>query len=86
MAWTKVVVRDMERWICLGYVLEVQLTNPAEFIFWETKEIVVQFTESDRNGLNWLRMTVKQKFSLGMVSKLGTHKWQCEVSSVILEF
>lgn len=65
MAWTEVVVRDMERWICLGYVLEVKLTNPAEFIFWETKEIVVQFTEIDRNGLNWLRMTVIQKFSFG---------------------
>lgn len=23
-AWSKVVVRDMERWICLGYVLQVK--------------------------------------------------------------
>lgn len=66
--------------MCLEYVLEVIKTNPVEFLFGETKQMVVQFTEIGRNGLNWLRMTVKQEFCFGH-GKLGTHKWKCQVSS-----
>lgn len=65
--------------MCLEYVVEVIKTNPVEFLFCETKQMVVQFTEIGRNGLNWLIMTVKQEFGLGH-GKLGTHKGKCQVS------
>lgn len=40
--------------------------------------MVVQFTEMHRTGLNWLTVTVKQKFYCGH-STFGTHKWKCQV-------
>lgn len=40
--------------------------------------MVVQFTEMHRNGLNWLRVTVKQEFYFGQ-GTFGTHEGKCQV-------
>lgn len=29
-----------------------KINNPVEFLFWETKQMVIQFTKMHRNGLN----------------------------------
>lgn len=65
----------------LGTCFAGKMNNLVEFLFWETKQMVVQFTEMHRNGLTWLRGTVKQNFYFGH-GTLGTHKWKCQVSYV----
>lgn len=40
--------------------------------------MVAQFTEMDRCGLNWLRVTETRGFWWGH-GKCGTHKWKCQV-------
>lgn len=47
--------------ICFGG----KINNPAEFLFGETRQMVVQFTEMHSNGPNLLRVTVTQEFYFG---------------------